>query len=311
MHFHSIDRWTHEHLYLGAQHRRNERRTRLVIALTAVMMIAEVAAGMAFGSMALLADGLHMATHAGALFIAVAAYAYARRHAHDPRFTFGTGKVGDLAGFTSALILALVALLIGYESLQRVFAPVPIRFDEAIAVAALGLAVNLLSAWLLRGGEPAAESPHAHDAHGHSHHHHADHNLRGAYLHVLADAATSVLAIVALVAGRLYGWSWMDPLMGLVGALLIARWSYRLMADTAAILVDASPARSLETAVRARLESEGDRVVDLHLWRVGPGHNAAALTIVTDRPHAPDHYKDRLRDLPGLSHLTIEVQPCS
>jgi cation diffusion facilitator family transporter len=309
MHSHSIDRWTHEHLYLGAHHARNERRTRFVIALTAMMMIAEIAAGIAFGSMALLADGLHMATHAGALFISVAAYAYARRHAHDPRFSFGTGKVGDLAGFTSALILAVVALVIGYESLLRVFAPVPIRFDEAIAVAVLGLLVNLLSAWLLRDDD-GVTGEHSHqDGHDH-HHHHADHNLKAAYLHVLADTATSVLAIVALVMGRLYGWLWMDPLMGVVGALVIGRWSYRLMKDTAAVLVDVSADVRLEVAVRTRLETEGDRVADLHLWRVGPGHNAAALTIVTDRPRQPNHYKERLSDLPRISHITIEVQPC-
>jgi cation diffusion facilitator family transporter len=319
MHSHSIEPWRHEHVFLGADHDRNERRTRLVIALTAAMMVAEIVAGALFGSMALTADGWHMATHAAALAISVLAYGYARRHAHDPRFAFGTGKLGDLAGFASAIILALIALLIAWESLVRLTAPVPIRFDEAIAVAGLGLAVNLVSAWLLHAGGAhghAAHHDHGHDHHDHDHdddhHRHGarDNNLRSAYLHVLADALTSVLAIVALLAGSLFGWSWMDPLMGIVGAAVIARWSWGLMRDAGLVLIDAVPDRGLAQAMRDRLESGGDRVADLHLWRVGPGHNAAVVSLVSDHPAPPDHYKDRLAGLPGLSHVTVEVQPC-
>jgi cation diffusion facilitator family transporter len=298
-----MERWSHDHVFLGRSHARNERRTRWVIALTGAMMIGELAAGIAFGSMALLADGVHMATHAGALLIAVAAYAYARRHARDPRFSFGTGKVGDLAGFASALILACIALAIGYESLLRLAAPVPIRFGEAIAVATLGLVVNVICAWLLTDDHDPHDREHDHS------HHHADYSLRGAYLHVLADALTSILAIAALAAGAFFGWVWMDPLTGVVGALVIGRWSWRLMRDAGLVLLDASAGVERAAAVRARLEVEGDRVADLHLWRLGPGHDAVAVTIVTARPRAPDRYKQRLAGIPRLSHVTVEVQP--
>jgi cation diffusion facilitator family transporter len=318
MHSHSIDLWRHEHVFLGDDHVRNERRTRWVIGLTAAMMAAEIAAGAIFGSMALTADGWHMATHAAALSITALAYGYARRHAHDPRFAFGTGKLGDLAGFASAIVLALVALLIGWESVTRLSAPVPIRFDEAIAVAAIGLVVNLASAWLLHGGGAHVHNHDRHGAHHHGHdhdghhgrHRHAapDHNLRSAYLHVLADALTSVLAIVGLLAGRFFGWDWMDPLMGLVGAAVIARWSWGLLRDSGMVLLDAVPDRHLAEAMRERLEIDGDRVTDLHLWRVGPGHNAAVVALVSDRPAAPDHYKARLAGLPHLSHVTVELQ---
>ena len=316
MHSHSIDPWRHEHVFLGDEHVRNERRTRWVIGLTAAMMAAEIAAGAIFGSMALTADGWHMATHAAALSISALAYSYARRHARDPRFAFGTGKLGDLAGFASAIVLALVALLIAWESLVRLSAPVSIRFDEAIAVAAIGLAVNLASAWLLHGGggHGAAHHDHAHHDHDHDHrdhhHHHRDHNLRSAYLHVLADALTSVLAIVGLLAGRVFGWDWMDPLMGLVGAAVIARWSWGLLRESGLVLLDAVPDRHLAEEMRERLEIDGDRVSDLHLWRIGPGHNAAVVALVSDRPAAPDHYKARLAGLPHLSHVTVEVQSC-
>ncbi len=321
MHSHSIEPWRHEHVFLGDDHARNEMRTRWVIGLTAAMMTAEIAAGAIFGSMALTADGWHMATHAAALSISALAYGYARRHARDPRFAFGTGKLGDLAGFASAIILALVALLIAWESVVRLGAPVPIRFNEAITVAAIGLAVNLVSAWLLHGGGGHGDH-HGHARHDHDHrdprhhhnqhhhHHQRDHNLRSAYLHVLADALTSVLAIVGLLAGRVFGWDWMDPLMGLVGAAVIARWSWGLLRDSGLVLLDAVPDRHLAEDMRERLEVDGDRVSDLHLWRVGPGHNAAVVSLVSDRPAAPDHYKARLADLPHLSHVTVEVLRC-
>jgi cation diffusion facilitator family transporter len=318
MHIHSMHNWTHDHVFLGRDHDRNERRTWLVVALTAVMMVVEIAAGVLFGSMALLADGLHMMTHAGALGIAAGAYAYARRHARDPSFTFGTGKVGDLASFASAIVLAMVALLVAYESALRLYAPVPIRFDDAIAVAAVGLAVNLVSAWLLRDGHHhhhGDEHGHGHDHghdHGHHHDHHIDrdHNLRSAYLHVLADAATSVFAIAALLAGRLYGLVWLDPVMGLAGAILIGHWSIGLMRHAGAVLTDAVPDPHLALRIRERLETGDDRLADLHLWRVGPGHTAVMLTIVSDEPQEPNHYKRQLRGLPSLSHVTVEVQRC-
>lgn len=315
MHQTSITPWAHRHDFLGADHHRNERRALWVVWLTAVMMAVEIAAGALFGSMALLADGFHMATHAGALTISLLAYAFARRHTNDARFTFGTGKIGDLAGFTSAVILAVISVLIGLESAKRLVAPVSIHFDDAIAVACLGLVVNLVSAWLLQGEHDHPGHSHDHDAHHneeHAHHAHGhhDHNLRSAYLHVIADALTSLLAIVALLAGRFYGWVWMDPLMGVVGSLVIARWSWSLMRDTAKVLVDVVPDSRVATAVRERLEINGDRVSDLHLWRVGPGHAAAVVTLISDHPEAPNIYKERLVDVHGLSHITVEVQPC-
>jgi cation diffusion facilitator family transporter len=321
MHTHSIDRWRHAHVFLGSDHERNERRTWIVIALTAATMVGEIAAGAMFGSMALLADGFHMATHAGALTIAAAAYLYARRHAEDERFTFGTGKVGELAGYTSAVVLAVIALLIGFESLARLTSPVPIRFNEAIAVAVLGLLVNLASAWLLHDGGPRdheghdhhhdhhARGPHEHHAHSHDHMH-RDHNLRSAYFHVLTDALTSVLAIVGLLGGRLYGWFWMDPLMGIVGGAVIARWSWGLLRGAGAVLLDTMPDSALSHRIRQILEQGGDRVSDLHLWRVGPGHMAVIISLVSDRPRAPDHYKAKLSGMSQLSHVTVEVHPC-
>jgi cation diffusion facilitator family transporter len=315
MHSESLDEFRHEHVFLGAGHARNERKTWVVIALCGAMMVAETGGGLLFGSMALVADGLHMSTHTAALLIAALAYAYARLHAQDERFAFGTGKLGDLAAFTSAIVLAMIALLIGYESVGRLLAPVPIAFDEAIAVATLGLGVNLASAWLLRdqphhhAGEHDHPHEHGHD-HGHGHAHHRDLNLRAAYVHVIADAAVSMLAVIGLVAGRQLGWIWMDPLMGLAGACVIANWSWGLLRAAGAVLLDLRTDAVLAAEMRRRLETGGDRVVDLHLWRVGPGHEAAVLSIVSEHPLAPDAYKARLHDLPTLSHVTIEVQPC-
>jgi cation diffusion facilitator family transporter len=313
MHSQSIDAYRHEHVFLGADHARNERKTWMVIGLCGAMMALEIGGGALFGSMALIADGLHMSTHAGALLIAALAYTYARRHAGDERFSFGTGKLGDLAAFASAIILAMIALLIGWESVGRLLHPVAIAFDEAIPVAVLGLCVNATSAWLLRDEDE-------HDHHGHAHHHHAapaahhhhhrDLNLRAAYIHVLADAAVSILAIIGLVAGRQFGWVWMDPIMGIVGACVIANWSWGLIRAAGGVLLDLRPDALLATEVRARLEGNGDRVADLHLWRVGPGHSAAVVSVVSDRPETPAAYKARLADLPGLSHLTVEVVQC-
>jgi cation diffusion facilitator family transporter len=325
-----MDDFRHEHLFLGADHSRNERKTWTVIVLCGVMMAAEIVGGALFGSMALIADGLHMSTHAGALLIAALAYTYARRHAHDARFTFGTGKLGDLAAFTSAIILAMIALLIAWESVVRLLHPVSIAFDEAIPVAVLGLGVNLASAWLLRddhdhhghgqGHQHASHHDgHDHDEHDHDDcHQHADHardhhrdlNLRAAYVHVLADAAVSILAIIGLLAGRELGWIWMDPVMGIVGACVIANWSWGLIHAAGATLLDLIPDETLAGKMRARLESGDDRVADLHLWRIGPGHCAAVVSIVSNAPTSLDAYKTRLADLPGLSHVTIEVLAC-
>jgi cation diffusion facilitator family transporter len=305
VHSHSLELWQHEHTFLASEHRRNERRVWLVVALTAAMMVAEIIGGMLFGSMALIADGLHMSTHAAALAIAGFAYYFARRYAHDRRFSFGTGKLGELAGFASAVILALVALLIGVESVLRVWNPVPIVFDQAILVAVLGLGVNLLSAWLLKH-----DHHHDHDAGDGGHHHH-DHNLRSAYAHVLADALTSVLAICGLLTARFYGWLWIDPLVAIVGALVIAGWSWRLIRSSGAVLLDTVPDGTLAERIRNRLEVEGDKVSDLHLWRVGPGHCAVIAAVVSDHPRLPESYRARLGRIEGLSHVTIEVNRCS
>jgi cation diffusion facilitator family transporter len=304
MHSHSLDRWTHDHVFLGVRHERNERRTWFVVALTLAMMVGEIAAGSLFGSMALLADGWHMATHAAALGIAALAYLLARRQARNARFAFGTGKFGDLAAFTSAVILGLIAVQIAYESAQRLAHPVTIAYGEAIAVAALGLCVNLLSAWLLRDDPD-------HHGHGHSHSHgHHDNNLRAAYVHVLADAATSLLAIGALVIAMYAHWVWADPLVGIVGSCVIASWAYGLVRDSGAVLLDVRADADLETVIRDRIETKGDRVTDLHLWQVGPGHCAAVISLVSDNPLPPATYKRRLGGLKRLCHVTVEVERC-
>ena len=397
----------HGHVFLGAGHAHAERRSWAVIALCGAMMVLEIVGGWLFGSIALVADGLHMSTHAGALLLAALAYSYARRHADDPRFTFGTGKLGDLAGFTSAVILAMIALLIGYEAVTRFFAPVPIRFAQAIPIACLGLAVNIASAWLLAGGDHHHHRGHAH-GHDHPHEHddtrriataagtlklsvfeenhpsvfrlhaehgalppaqdvfiatlrpdgarqvfrmverrgflesaeeipephefiahvriagedhpvafaehahgraaaHRDNNLRAAVVHVMADAAVSVLVITGLLLARALGWRWMDPAAGLVGACVIASWSYGLIRDTGAILLDMDPDPRVARALRGAIEAAGDRVADLHVWRLGPGHLGAIVAVATEAPRDAGFYRARLAHVPSLSHLTIEV----
>ena len=305
----------HDHFFLGSDHQRNERKVWLVIALTASMMLVEIVAGTLYGSMALVADGWHMSTHAGAMLIAVLAYRFARRHAGNPRFTFGTGKLGDLAGFASAIVLALVALLIGWESLVRLTQPIHIDFNQAIAVAVVGLGVNLVCAWLLKDDH----SHHGHHHHDHDRHHsndehHApgkgrDNNLRAAYLHVLADALTSVLAILALLLGRSYGWSWADPAMGVVGALVIARWSWGLIRDSGSVLLDAAAeGQDVRQEIREAMAPTGSQVTDLHVWQVGPGHFAAIVSLMAREPREPAHYKALLAHIHELSHVTVEVQ---
>ena len=306
MHSHSIDQWTHDHVFLGSEHSRHERRTWFVVALTSAMMVGEIVVGWLSGSMALLADGWHMATHAAALGIAGLAYLFARRQARNSHFSFGTGKFGDLAAFSSAIILAMVAVQIAYESAVRLLHPVPIAYGEAIAVATLGLGVNLLSAWLLRDDH---DHHHGH-GHSHAHHHHQDNNLRAAYVHVLADAATSILAIAALLVAMYSQWVWTDPLVGIVGSCVIASWAYGLLRASGAVLLDVNADKNLEAVIRDRIETKGDRVTDLHLWQVGPGHRAVVISVISDHPLPPATYKRRLGGLRGLSHVTIEVETC-
>lgn len=301
------DRFSHDHQFLGASHDENARRTLWVVALTFVMMIAEIAAGYITGSMALLADGFHMATHAGALGIAAAAYGFARRHANNRRYSFGTGKVGDLAGFASAMILGLVSLGIAGESVLRLFQPTTVAFGEATVIAIVGLAVNLISTFLLMG-KHGHDHAHSHD-HGHDHHHHHhDNNLRSAYVHVLADALTSVLAIAALLAGRYLGWVWLDPVMGIVGAIVIAKWAYNLMRDSAAVLLDATD-EPVAAQIRELLETSNDvRISDLHVWQVGPQARAAIVSVVAAAGVTAEVIRERLAPVHELSHLTIELR---
>jgi cation diffusion facilitator family transporter len=313
MHSHSIERWQHHHAFLGEHHERHEKRTWLVVGLTAAMMVAEIIGGTIYGSMALVADGWHMSTHASALAIAALAYSFARRRADDARFSFGTGKLGELAGYSSALILAMVAVVIAYESAARLLAPVGIDYRQAIVIAVLGLAVNLVSAWLLRGDHhhDTHDHPHGEAHHDHGHHHaHADHNMRAAYVHVLADALTSVLAIAALLCAWRFGWVWIDPLVGIIGAGVIVSWAVSLIRSSGAVLLDTVPRPELLHRIRERLETNGDRVTDLHLWRVGPGHSAVIVSILSDQPKSPDQYKERLARIGELSHVTVEVHRC-
>jgi cation diffusion facilitator family transporter len=403
----------HDHLFLGEDHERAERRTWAVIGLCTVMMIAEIIGGAMFGSLALIADGLHMSTHAGALLLAALAYTYARKYANDRSFSFGTGKFGDLAGYSSAIVLAMIALLIGYEAISRLLEPVAISFNEAIPIAVLGLVVNVASAWLLSGGhhhgyahghshgheeqprrialgrhileievfeddvpphfrvraqagallasdvniettrpdgsrqlfifddrggylESRDEIPEPHaflarirliqagqtherelefeeheHAHGHGHGtgaHHRDNNMRAAIVHVMADAAVSVLVIAGLLLARTFGWLWMDPLAGFIGAIVIANWSVGLLRDTGGILLDRTPDPRMTERVRSIIEAEGDQVTDLHLWRLGPGHLGAIVSVATTGKREAAHYRQRLAKFADLSHVTVEVQ---
>lgn len=301
-----------EHVFLGAGHERAEARTRLVTWLTAAFMVVEIVAGIAFGSMALLADGVHMATHAAALGMAAGAYWLARRHARDTRFTFGSGKFGDLAAFASALILGLIGLGVGAESIMRLYAPVGIKYTEAIIVAAIGLLINIVSAFILQ--EQPHEHSHAHGTdhdHAHDHAHDRDHNLRAAYMHVIADAATSVLALIALLAGLYFGARWFDPAVGVLGAVMIVRWSYQLLRDSSLVLLDAEDDPKLAGEIRATLDGMGVKVADLHLWRLGPGHRGLIVSLVSPVERPADDFKNALtRRYASLSHVTVEITVC-
>ncbi len=305
---HNHDAWTHGHIFLGAGHGRAERRTLLAAGLTAVFMVVEIVAGILFGSMALLADGVHMATHVGALGLSAAAYWLARRHASDTRFTFGSGKFGDLAAFASAIVLGLIGVGVAIESVRRMAAPVSVQYLEALIIASIGLAVNIGSAAILH-------EPHHHehiDEHGHAHGH-RDHNLRAAYVHVLADAATSVLAILALALGLAFGTAWLDPLVGLIGAGVIVAWAYGLIRDSALVLLDAEDDPKLAGAIRAMIESEMNaRVADLHLWRLGPGHRGLIVSLVSPDQTTAEQIKRALRErYADLSHVTVEIAVCA
>jgi cation diffusion facilitator family transporter len=304
MHIYKLEEWQHPHQF-NMENPQGEKNTWKVISLTLVMMVIEIIAGLLFGSMALLADGFHMATHTFALGITAIAYYYSRKHAHDRRYSFGTGKIGVLGGFTSAIFLALISFAMIFESSIRLVTPISIRFNEAIFVAVIGLAVNLVSAYLLHG----SGADHHHSEHEHNECH--DHNLRAAYLHVIADALTSLLAIVALITGKYFGWIWMDPIMGIVGAIVILKWAYNLVTQTGKILLDYNVDKSFMTKIKVILESDSDtRISDIHAWKLGSQKYAAIVSIVTHYPKAPDYYKGLLKPLADIAHLTIEVHTC-
>ncbi|NQU29836.1 MAG: CDF family Co(II)/Ni(II) efflux transporter DmeF [Anaerolineae bacterium] len=312
MHKENIHSWQHAHTLGQDQKRPGEHRTMIVIVITGAMMIVEIATGVLFGSMALLADGLHMASHAVALGINAFAYVYARRHADDTRFSFGTGKVNALGGFTGAVLLALFALLMAWESIERIMAPVEIAFNQAIFVAIIGLLVNGGSVFIL--GIKHQHQHHDHDTQetdGHQHSHHHDHNLQSAYFHVLSYALTSILAIFALLAAKYLGLTWMDPLMGILGALLVARWSLGLLRGTSDVLLDKQGPDEVRAKVREGIERDGDsRVADLHLWSIGPNIYSVIISVVAHDPQLPDYYKASIPSGLGLEHVTVEVQQC-
>jgi len=302
MHIHTLNNWQHNHDF-AVIHDKGERRTKQVLVLTFFTMIVEILAGIKFGSMALLADGWHMSTHVVAFMITVFAYRYSRVHANDQTFAFSTAKVGVLGGFASSIALAVVALVMIIESVQRLFDPYVIHFNEAIAVATFGLVINLVSVLLLKD--------HHHHDHHHHHHHHHDQNLKAAYLHVLADALTSILAIIALLAGKYYAWNWLDPVMGIVGATVITRWAYTLLKETSPVLLDESVDEKYKQAVKEKIENDSDnRISDLHIWRIGPNHYAIILSLVTHSPKSPEYYKAMLEDFNKLGHISYVDSPC-
>ena len=307
MHIHKLEQWQHGHNFF-VHREQNEKNTKKVMGLTAVPMVVEIVAGVAIGSMALLADGWHMGTHVAAFLITLFAYSYSRKNANNPDFTFGPGKINVLGGFASAVALAVVALIMAVESVGRFFSPVEIHYGQSILVAVVGLAVNVVSAFLLHGS-------HGHDHHhGHSHgheNHHEDHNLKAAYFHVLADALTSVLAIVALLFGSLFGWWALDPAMGIIGALVITRWAWGLLKESSAILLDAGVKREIREEIKDVIEADADnRVTDIHVWKVGQHNLAALLTLVTHYPQPSGEYKKLLASFDQLKHITIEVIKC-
>ncbi|MFT7681827.1 MAG: cation diffusion facilitator family transporter [Moritella dasanensis] len=303
MHTHTIEKWQHEHNFTNHNHQ-GERRAYYVLILTVITMVIEIAAGTIYGSMALLADGWHMGTHAVAFLITIFAYQYARKHANDKSLAFGTGKASVLGGFSSAIALGLVAMIMLGESIHRLMSPQVIQFNEAILVAMVGLSVNIISVFLLKDDH--------HEHHHHEHEHHDDHNMKAAYFHVLADALTSVLAIFALVAGKYWGWNWVDALMGIVGSVIITRWAFGLIKQTSPILLDASIDPEYQEQIITTLEMEGDnKVSDVHIWKISADHYAAMISLVTNDPKTVDYYKQLLTKFDKISHITIEVNHCT
>jgi cation diffusion facilitator family transporter len=310
MHKDKLEQWQHSHNF-SVNRDRAEKNTTTVMWLTAVTMVLEIVAGSFFGSMALLADGWHMATHVAAFGIAVFAYRYARRHAHNPRYTFGTGKVTILGGYTSAVVLGITALTIAIESITRFVQPVTIQFNQAIAIAILGLLVNLASAWLLQDHDDHDDHHHHHDRDRDHHHHDHDHNLKAAYIHVVTDALTSILAIIALFAGKYLGWIWLDAAMGLVGAVVIFKWAYDLVGDTGAILLDGASNKQTKLEIMTAIEADADnRIADLHVWYVGENRWAATISLITHFPRSPEYYKNLLQHISSLTHVLVEVNQC-
>jgi cation diffusion facilitator family transporter len=310
MHIHTLEQWQHSHEFL-VDRERAEKSTKMVMWLTTVTMVVEVVAGNIFGSMALLADGWHMATHVAAFGIAVFAYRYARDNANNPKYTFGTGKVSILGGFTSAIVLGSIAFIMAIESINRFFQPHLIQFNEAIGVGIIGLVVNLVSALLLQDDHHHHKSENHHEHYDNEHHHHHDRNLRAAYIHVLADLLTSVLAIIALFAVKFLGWVWMDAVMGLVGATVIAQWAYGLIRETGAILLDGAIDKKIQLAILTTIEENADnRIADLHVWYISENHLAATISLVTHSPQTPEYYKRLLSHIPSLSHVIVEVNHC-
>jgi cation diffusion facilitator family transporter len=311
MHEDKLHLWQHSHAFGQHVKRRGENRTLIVIAITTIMMVVEIAAGIFYGSMALLADGLHMASHAVALGINAFAYIYARRHAHNESFSFGTGKVNTLGGYTGAVLLAGFAFVMVWESGHRLISPIDIAFNQAIFVAVLGLIVNGISVVILGDHDHGHEHEHEHE-HEHGHHHHHDHNLVSAYLHVLADALTSLLAIFALLAAKYFGFIWADPAMGIVGAVLVARWSLGLLRSTSNILLDREATDAIRGVIKAKIEAEDDnRVADLHVWAVGPNLYSVIISLVTHQPKPPGHYKALIPPGLGVAHVVVEVHCCT
>ena len=307
MHTQSVDPWRHSHSFGQERFQQAEKYTWLVILITTVTMIIEIAAGLIFGSMALLADGLHMGSHSLALVIAAIAYYFTRKHAHDARYSFGTGKINSLGGYTSAVLLVIFALLMAGESVKRLISPVSIKFDQAILVAVVGLIVNVVSIFIL--SRPRHDGNEA--SHHHNHDHHSDHNLKAAYLHVLADALTSVFAIFALLVGKFFGLIWMDPLMGIVGAFMVSRWAVGLIRETSNVLLDKQAPIEIQNEIKTIIENNGhDKIADLHVWSIGTNHYAVNLSIVSDDPQPPEYYKKMLAENHSLAHITIETQRC-
>ena len=291
--------WDHSHDF-GIDNKHRENKVKIVFWLTTIIMVLEITVGTTSGSMALLADGWHMGTHSAAFLITIFAYSYAKKHADNKSFSFGTGKVNYLGGFASAVALAIVALMMAIESVQRLIEPQNILFNEAIIVAIIGLVVNIVSVFVLHDD---------HHHHGEEHDHHHDHNMKAAYFHVLADTLTSLLAIIALLTGKYYGWIWMDAVMGIVGAAVILRWSYGLIKESSNVLLDKTVSPNSFANIAKNMKEENNAIInDIHIWKVGTSHQAAILSVVTEEPLEPYFYKRILKQhLPRLSHISIEV----